>query len=92
MARARAICRAIGQLIEAEPVTTMAVVGGGGAPGVELASAGVALATRLAALLRTGEPAVVGRVVRRRLVLDLMAVDPGQDGRSSRPSAERPRG
>ncbi|HET9895935.1 MAG TPA: L-seryl-tRNA(Sec) selenium transferase [Streptosporangiaceae bacterium] len=63
-----------------------AAVGGGGAPGVKLASAAVSLPAGLAALLRSGElvrtgayPAVVGRVSDGRLLLDLYAVDPADD-------------
>jgi L-seryl-tRNA(Ser) seleniumtransferase len=63
-----------------------AAVGGGGAPGLDLASAAVSLPADLAAPLRAGEqvrrgrmPAVVGRVEDGRLLLDLRAVDPADD-------------
>jgi L-seryl-tRNA(Ser) seleniumtransferase len=63
-------------------------VGGGGAPGVTLPGAAVALPEALAAPLRRGEPvrrgevpAVVGRVERGRLLLDLRSVDPDDDER-----------
>jgi L-seryl-tRNA(Ser) seleniumtransferase len=49
-------------------------VGGGGAPGVPLASAAVALPHGLAAPLRMGEPPVVGHVHEGRLLLDLLTV------------------
>jgi L-seryl-tRNA(Ser) seleniumtransferase len=69
-------------------VTTQAAVGGGGAPGVTLPSAAVALPGSLAAPLRHGEavragqaPAVVGRVEKGRLLLDLRSVDPADDDR-----------
>jgi L-seryl-tRNA(Ser) seleniumtransferase len=75
--RARRLAKAIGE--PAEAVTTEAAVGGGGAPGVRLASAAVALPAELAAPLRTGEPAVVGHVTEGRLLLDLIAVDPADD-------------
>jgi L-seryl-tRNA(Ser) seleniumtransferase len=65
--------------IDAEAVDTASVVGGGGAPGVELASWAVALDDDLAAPLRAGEPAVVGRVERGRLLLDLRCLPPEQD-------------
>ena len=51
-----------------------AVVGGGGAPGVQLESAAVAVAAEFAVPLRSLDPAVVGHVERRRLMLDLIAV------------------
>jgi L-seryl-tRNA(Ser) seleniumtransferase len=63
----------------AEVVDSAAAVGGGGAPGHELPSVALALPESLAVPLRQGRPAVVGRVVRGRLLLDLRSVDPGQD-------------
>ena len=65
--------------IAAEVVAAVAVVGGGGAPGLELASYAVALDCDLAGPLRTGEPAVLGRVERGRLLLDLRCVPTEQD-------------
>jgi len=79
MARATQVCRDLGGAVEAEAVRSSAVVGGGGAPGVELASAAVALPVGLADRLRVGEPAVVGRVEGGRLLLDLIAVDRSND-------------
>ena len=64
--------------IAAEAVPTAAVVGGGGAPEVELPSWAVALAAGLAEPLRA--KAVVGRVERGRLLLDLRCVSPDWDG------------
>ncbi|TNC25082.1 L-seryl-tRNA(Sec) selenium transferase [Amycolatopsis alkalitolerans] len=64
--------------IAAEAVPTAAVVGGGGAPGVELPSWAVALTAGLAEPLRA--KAVVGRVERGRLLLDLRCVPPDRDG------------
>ena len=65
-----------------------AAVGGGGAPGVTLPSAAVALPENLAQPLRWGDavrrgevPAVVGRVAQGQLLLDLRSVDPGDDDR-----------
>ena len=49
-------------------------VGGGGAPGVPLPSAAVALPPELAKALRLGDPAVVGHVHDGRLLLDLLTV------------------
>ncbi|GHG13991.1 MULTISPECIES: L-seryl-tRNA(Sec) selenium transferase [Amycolatopsis] len=63
----------------AEAVASTAAVGGGGAPGVELPSAAVSLPARFAAALRTGDPPVVGRVVRDRCLLDLRTVRPEED-------------
>ncbi|HEX6501133.1 MAG TPA: L-seryl-tRNA(Sec) selenium transferase, partial [Micromonosporaceae bacterium] len=65
--------------LPAAVVASAAVVGGGGAPGLELPSWAVALPDRYAAALRTGDPAVVGRVERGRLLLDLRCVPPHQD-------------
>ncbi len=62
-----------------EAVSTSAAVGGGGAPGVALPSAAVAVPEWLAAPLRTGPVPVVGRVSAGRLLLDLLCVDPGDD-------------
>jgi L-seryl-tRNA(Ser) seleniumtransferase len=75
--RARRLARRLGD--RAEVVATRARVGGGGAPGVELPSAGIAVDERLAARLRAGDPPVVGRVSGGRLILDLRAVEPDQD-------------
>jgi L-seryl-tRNA(Ser) seleniumtransferase len=46
---------------------------------VVLPSVAVALPERLAVRLRAGEPPVVGRVERGRLLLDLFAVAPEED-------------
>ena len=54
-------------------VDAEAAVGGGGAPGVALPSAAVALPERYAAALRAGEPAVLGRLEHGRCLLDLRA-------------------
>jgi L-seryl-tRNA(Ser) seleniumtransferase len=64
---------------DARPVRSHAAVGGGGAPGVELASAALSLPAGYAEPLRAGEPAVVGHVEHGRCLLDLRAVDPEQD-------------
>ncbi|HEV2780047.1 MAG TPA: L-seryl-tRNA(Sec) selenium transferase [Actinophytocola sp.] len=63
--------------ITAEAVGTVSVVGGGGAPEVELPSWAVALDPALAEPLRA--KAIVGRVERGRLLLDLRCVPPGLD-------------
>lgn len=79
--RARRLAAALGGLVEALP--TEATFGGGALPGEVLASFGIALAhskpDALAAALRTGHPAVVGRIEAGRLVLDLRTVEPERD-------------
>ncbi|HEU5419454.1 MAG TPA: L-seryl-tRNA(Sec) selenium transferase [Streptosporangiaceae bacterium] len=72
--------------IDAAAVPARGAVGGGGAPGVDLASTAVSLPAALAGDLRAGPPvrrgtipAVVGRVEDGRLLLDLRAVAPGDD-------------
>jgi len=65
--------------IPAEAVEAEATVGGGGAPGVTLPSAAVALPETFAAALRAGEPAVLGRLERGRCLLDLRALPPDAD-------------
>ncbi|MGW3607201.1 L-seryl-tRNA(Sec) selenium transferase [Micromonospora sp. NPDC005161] len=64
---------------KAEVVPAVAVVGGGGAPGVELDSWALSLPERYAAPLRTGDQPVLGRVVRGRLLLDLRCVPATDD-------------
>ncbi|MFI7606481.1 L-seryl-tRNA(Sec) selenium transferase [Micromonospora sp. NPDC049366] len=64
---------------KAEVVPSVAVVGGGGAPGVELDSWALSLPERYAAPLRTGRTPVLGRVVQGRLLLDLRCVPPEAD-------------
>ncbi|MFU8874191.1 L-seryl-tRNA(Sec) selenium transferase [Micromonospora sp. SL4-19] len=64
---------------KAEVVPTVAVVGGGGAPGVELDSWALSLPERYAEPLRTGEPPVLGRVLGGRLLLDLRCVPADAD-------------
>lgn len=65
--------------VSAEAVESTAAVGGGGAPGVDLPSAAVALPAAYAGPLRAGAVPVVGRVSEGRLLLDLRAVDPADD-------------
>jgi L-seryl-tRNA(Ser) seleniumtransferase len=78
LARARRLALAIGPDL-AEAVGSEGRVGGGGAPGVPLPSAAVALPAALAEPLRTGEPAVVGHVHDGRLHLDLLTVPEDAD-------------
>ena len=72
--------------LDACPVASQAAVGGGGAPGVLLASTAVSVPAAFAGPLRSGEqvrtgahPAVVGRIAEGRLLLDLYAVEPADD-------------
>ncbi|MEV0160402.1 L-seryl-tRNA(Sec) selenium transferase [Nonomuraea fuscirosea] len=65
--------------IDAKPVDSQSVVGGGGAPGVSLPSAAVALDERAAAALRRGRPPVLARVENGLCLLDLRAVPADQD-------------
>ena len=78
LARARRLALALGPDL-AEAVRSEGHVGGGGAPGVPLPSAAVALPASLAEPLRTGEPSVVGHVHDGRLHLDLLTVPEGAD-------------
>lgn len=79
LGRARRIVAALGPEVGAEAVASVAAVGGGGAPGVELPSAAVAVDAAWAEPLRTGPTPVLGRAHRGRLLLDLLAVPPSQD-------------
>lgn len=77
--RAASVAERIGA--PAEAIDCVAQVGGGGAPGVELPSAGVALPVDLASRLRGGADPVVARVEQGRCVLDLRSVPPEADER-----------
>jgi L-seryl-tRNA(Ser) seleniumtransferase len=80
LARARRLAaRLAGRRVDATAVESASTVGGGGAPGVTLPSAAVALPERYAAALRTGDPAVLGRIEHGRCLLDLRAVPPEAD-------------
>jgi L-seryl-tRNA(Ser) seleniumtransferase len=77
----QARCGAVAAAIPGSTVVeTTAVVGGGGAPELELPSWAVALPASWAEPLRTGPTAVVGRVEHGRLLLDLRCVPAAQDG------------
>jgi L-seryl-tRNA(Ser) seleniumtransferase len=65
--------------VDASAVTSLAAVGGGGAPGVTLPSAAVSVPDALAGPLRAGDLPVVGRLDQGRLLLDLIAVNPADD-------------
>ncbi|WP_119730639.1 L-seryl-tRNA(Sec) selenium transferase [Thermomonospora amylolytica] len=78
------------QGVAADAVDSEATVGGGGAPGVTLPSAAVALPGGYAGPLR--ERGVVGRVEHGRLLLDLRAVPPDEDAPLARVVAAVARG
>jgi len=65
--------------VTAQAVPTVAVVGGGGAPGVDLPSWAVRLPAGWALPLRTAPRPVVGRVEDGALLLDLRCVPPEDD-------------
>jgi L-seryl-tRNA(Ser) seleniumtransferase len=73
--------------IDAAAVSSVAAVGGGGAPGVELPSAAVSLPAayaqplRIGAMQGSGPAPVVGRVEHGRCLLDLRTVDASDDDR-----------
>ena len=75
-ARTEKVCEQLG---DAELVPSVAVVGGGGAPELELASWALSLPERYAVPLRLGAVPVVGRVERGRLLLDLRCVPADRD-------------
>jgi L-seryl-tRNA(Ser) seleniumtransferase len=87
--RAKALARRLAAAgVDCRAVPSDAAVGGGGGPGVSLPSAALSLPERLASGLRSGPavrrgdpPAVIGRIERGRLLLDLRAVAPADDER-----------
>ena len=77
--RARRIAEAVDG---AHVVETDATVGGGSLPGETLPSRAVALpgrATTVLARLRAGSPAVVGRIERDAVIVDLRTIEPADD-------------
>jgi L-seryl-tRNA(Ser) seleniumtransferase len=68
------VARLAEQGVSAKAVSCVSAVGGGGAPGVELPSAAVALDPGYADVLRAGRPPVVGRIEDDRCLLDLRTV------------------
>jgi len=77
----RTVALLSGHAIDARVAASKAAVGGGGAPGVELASVAISLPASFAAPLRAGQPAVVGRTEAGRLLLDLRSVLPEDESR-----------
>jgi L-seryl-tRNA(Ser) seleniumtransferase len=62
-----------------EVVDCVSVPGGGSVPGLEIASAGVAVDGDHTPALRSFDPPVIARVAEGRTILDLRTVDPGDD-------------
>jgi L-seryl-tRNA(Ser) seleniumtransferase len=84
-----------GSGIDACAVASESTVGGGGAPGVTLPSAALSLPEGFAAALRSGAPAVLGRLQDGRCLLDLRAVPVEADGpllEAVRAAANKPSG
>jgi L-seryl-tRNA(Ser) seleniumtransferase len=80
LARAEALAVDLQQAgVDAVAIESVAQVGGGGAPGVDLASAAVSLPEPYADALRHSDPPVVGRVEGGRCLLDLRAVPEAAD-------------
>ncbi|MCW2524721.1 MAG: L-seryl-tRNA(Sec) selenium transferase, partial [Frankiales bacterium] len=77
--RALAVAASLSSALAAEVVAVEGAVGGGGAPGLGLPGWALALDEKFAEPLRTGEPAVVGRVEGGRCLLDLRCVPVEQD-------------
>ena len=78
-ARARVIATSVEGV---HVVETEATVGGGSLPGETLPSRAVALpgrATTMLARLRSGSPAVVGRIERDAVIVDLRSIDAADD-------------
>jgi L-seryl-tRNA(Ser) seleniumtransferase len=71
---ARAQALGVGDVVSCASVT-----GGGTLPGVEIPSAGVALADDHTSALRANEPPVIARVVGGQTLCDLRTVDPTED-------------
>ncbi|GAA2907210.1 L-seryl-tRNA(Sec) selenium transferase [Actinoplanes cyaneus] len=71
--------RLASRLPMAEVVASVAVVGGGGAPELELPSWSLSIPPAYAVVLRLADPPIVGRVERGRLLLDLRCVPPSAD-------------
>ena len=77
-------CARLADAIAAEGVRVVeaaGAVGGGGAPGRTLPGWAVSLPEACAARLRSGRPAVVGRIERGRCLIDVRCVPPADDSR-----------
>ncbi|MEU4295425.1 L-seryl-tRNA(Sec) selenium transferase [Kribbella sp. NPDC026596] len=65
--------------LDVRAVPSQASTGGGGAPGLVLASTALSVPAEYAEVLRAQDPAVVGRMHAARLLLDLRSVPPELD-------------
>jgi L-seryl-tRNA(Ser) seleniumtransferase len=72
-------CAALADAVGGTVVASSGVVGGGGAPGLELDGWAVSLPAQFARPLRAGRPPVITRVEHDRCLLDLRCVDPTDD-------------
>jgi len=89
-ARARRLLQRLGpelrQLFQARLHSGESAVGGGSCPGAQLDTCLIGLqvrgvsSSRLARMLRLGDPAVIGRIAGQQVMLDLRTVDRGQMG------------
>jgi L-seryl-tRNA(Ser) seleniumtransferase len=80
-ARCDAIAAALRDAVDTEVIPCESAVGGGGAPGMRLPSWAIALPAEFATRLRTGTPAVVGRIEHDRCLLDMRCVPEHDDDR-----------
>jgi L-seryl-tRNA(Ser) seleniumtransferase len=74
-------CVGLAEIVGGKVVATAGAVGGGGAPGLELAGWAVALPAAFADPLRAGRPPVITRVERDRCLLDLRCIPETDDER-----------
>ncbi len=72
-------CATLAEAVGGKVVAGRGVVGGGGAPGLELDGWAVALPAPYARVLRSGRPPVITRVERDRCLLDLRCVPANED-------------
>ena len=79
-ARARSLVAGLTAIdLDVRAVASQASTGGGGAPGLVLPSTALSVPAEYAEVLRTHDPAVVGRMHAGRLLLDLRSVPPELD-------------
>lgn len=78
-ARLRDRCAALAELVGGKVVSNAGAVGGGGAPGLELAGWAVALPAPFGELLRAGTLPVISRLEHGRCLLDLRCVPERDD-------------
>jgi L-seryl-tRNA(Ser) seleniumtransferase len=81
-ARARALRDRLGSDANAEIVDSVASVGGGAFPNIGIPSVAIAVSRdpqQLEERLRLGDPSVIARIAANRLLIDLRAIQPGED-------------